>query len=92
MVQLTDDLVTELDAHAADLGVSRSALIREALTTYLSERRAADIGRRIADGYRARPPDEPDAWGAVAAPGDRGTLELLQRLDAEEQRDGLARW
>ncbi|HET8929802.1 MAG TPA: ribbon-helix-helix protein, CopG family [Acidimicrobiales bacterium] len=92
MVQLTDDLVTELDVHAAGRGMSRSALIREALTIYLTEQRARDIGRQIVDGYRKRPPDEPDAWGDVAPAGSAGTREVLQRLDNEEQRDGRPTW
>lgn len=92
MVQLTDDLVVALDAHAAERGISRSALIREALTAYLAEQRTVDIGQQIVEGYRARPPDEPDAWGEVTTPGDAGTREVRQRLDAEEHREGRSLW
>jgi len=91
MVQLSDDLVAELDEVAANQGVSRSALIRRALADYLTEVRASDVGRRIVEGYRAIPPETPDAWGDVAA-ADTGTRELLQRLDAEERAAGHAPW
>jgi len=92
MVQLTDALVGELDAEASRRRISRSALIREVLDAYLAELRSDDVGRRIAAGYTAHPPETPDAWGAVDRHGDVGALELLQRLDQEELREGGPNW
>jgi len=62
MVQLSDDLVRMLDGEAARRGLSRSAVIREVLEESLADERAAEIGRRIAEGYRRIPPATPDEW------------------------------
>lgn len=92
MVQLTDRLVEELDAEAARRGVSRSALVREALEAHLAEQRERSIGQEIADGYRRTPPATPDEWGDLDALGDAAAAELLHRLDAEEHRQGHEPW
>jgi hypothetical protein len=92
MVQLTDELVAELDAEAARRGTSRSAIIREALDGYLAQLRSDDVGRRIVAGYTRHPPATPDEWSPVAGLGDRGTSEVAQRLDEEERRAGSAPW
>lgn len=92
MVQLSDDLVDALDAEATIRGVSRSALIREALSSYLSEIRSADVGRRIVAGYHAHPPQTPDTWGATDLLADVAVTELTQRLEAEEHSEGHASW
>jgi hypothetical protein len=92
LVQLTDDLVALVDEEAHERGVSRSALIREVLTAHLEDRRKASISDAIVDGYRRVPPATPDAWGDVEQLTDRATADLLQRLDAEEARDGHGPW
>lgn len=92
IVQLTEELVEALDAEAARRGVSRSALIREALIAFLAERGEAATTQAIVEGYRRVPPVTPDDWGDLAAQGERATLETLQRLDAEEQAAGLEPW
>jgi len=85
MVQLSADLVESLDREASRRGTSRSALIRAALEDFLSADREAEIGRRIAEGYRRIPPATPDEWGDLAAVTGQATVDLLHRLDAEER-------
>ena len=65
LVQLTDELIAALDQRAVQLGTSRSALIRQAVETFLSEAVEAEIDRRILAAYRARPPEE--IWGDLPA-------------------------
>ena len=66
IVQLSDELLTELDALRAQTpGRSRSELIREALELYLAQRRSAAIDAAIVDGYARIPPDED--FGAMAS-------------------------
>ena len=91
-MQLTDDLVALLDEEAAEHGVSRSALIREVLAEHLAERRRASISAAIVAGYSRIPPATPDAWGDLTRLTDQATADLLQRLDAEEERDGHGPW
>jgi predicted transcriptional regulator len=92
LVQLTDDLVALLDEEAAERGVSRSALIREVLTGHVEERRQASVSDAIVDGYRRIPPSTPDAWGDAEQLTDQATADLLQRLEAEDDRDGHGPW
>jgi len=65
LVQLNDELLAALDQRAAQLGVSRSALIRRAVETFLDDAVEAEIDRRIEEGYKARPPEE--LWGDLPA-------------------------
>lgn len=58
LVQLSDDLLSQLDARVAREGRSRSDLIREALAHYLAADRAADIDRRIVDAYTRQPQED----------------------------------
>lgn len=62
IVQLTDELLIELDARRAREGRSRSELIRDAIEAYLTVDREAAIDRAIIDGYARVPPD--DNFGA----------------------------
>jgi metal-responsive CopG/Arc/MetJ family transcriptional regulator len=55
LVQLTDELLAQLDARAAREGRSRSGLIREALAAYLATDREAEIDRLIVEGYMRHP-------------------------------------
>jgi Ribbon-helix-helix protein, copG family len=92
MVQLTDELLGDLDSEAAERGVSRSAVIREALETHLAERRDDAIGRAIAEGYRRFPPGTPDGWADLELMADIAGHETSQRLDAEERAAGFEPW
>lgn len=69
IVQLSDDLLTELDELRAREGRSRSELIREAIERYLGEHRAESIDDAIVAGYTRVPPDEDfgAAWAARAS-------------------------
>jgi metal-responsive CopG/Arc/MetJ family transcriptional regulator len=58
IVQLSDELLAELDARAAREGRSRSQLIREALAGYLADDPEADIDRRIVEAYTRRPQED----------------------------------
>jgi hypothetical protein len=90
MVQLTDELVEELDREAVRAGVSRSALIRDVLERHLRERGHAEKVRRHVEGYRRHPPGDVDEWGDLAAQSERSRHEMARRLDAEEEAAGLS--
>jgi hypothetical protein len=92
MVQLTEELRHLLDVEAERRGISRSALIREAIVSHLREAGEAAVTGRIVEGYRRIPPTTPDGWGDLEAAGDRAARELLQRLDAEERASGQDGW
>lgn len=92
MVQLTDELVARLDSESLRRGISRSALIREVLTEFLTDLRSNDVGRQIVAGYRLQPPHEPDEWGGLDGFADRASIELAQRLDEEERLEGHEPW
>jgi predicted transcriptional regulator len=92
MVQLTKELITDLDAEAAERGVSRSAVIREAVEQHLAGRRHDAIGEAIAEGYRRIPPGTPDEWGDLEQVGDIAGHETAQRLDQEEREAGFGPW
>jgi predicted transcriptional regulator len=55
LVQLSDDLLAQLDARAAREGRNRSELIREALAGYLHDDRQAELDRLIVAGYTRQP-------------------------------------
>jgi metal-responsive CopG/Arc/MetJ family transcriptional regulator len=58
IVQLSDELLAELDTRRAREGRSRSDLIREAIEAYLADDRDAAIDRAIVEGYTRIPPAE----------------------------------
>jgi metal-responsive CopG/Arc/MetJ family transcriptional regulator len=64
LVQLSDELLAQLDARVAREGRSRSELIREAIIGYLAKDREADIDRRIVEAYTRQPQE--DLLGADA--------------------------
>ena len=92
MVQLSDDLLELLDAEAKRRGMSRSALIREALRDYLAGSVEAEITRRIVEGYTKRPQAPVDEWGDLAEQSLRAAREVAARLDAEERAAGFEPW
>jgi metal-responsive CopG/Arc/MetJ family transcriptional regulator len=65
LVQLSDELLAQLDERVAREGRSRSEVIREAVASYLAGDLQADIDRRIVEAY-ARWPQE-DLTGAESA-------------------------
>ncbi|MGI8506419.1 MAG: CopG family ribbon-helix-helix protein [Solirubrobacteraceae bacterium] len=68
LVQLSDELLAELDARAARDGRSRSQLIREAVAGYLAADPEADLDRRIVEAYTRQPPENLGAdWAARAS-------------------------
>lgn len=86
MVQLTDELIELLDSEASRRGVSRSALIRDALRAELADASEAALADQIVAGYRRIPQVRPDAWGDPTGQADRSAIETLRRLDEEEER------
>lgn len=92
LVQLNDALLAALDQRAASRGVSRSHLIREAVESYVRHDLAAEISRKIIEGYRRHPQWEPDEWGDLAGLTDRAALETHRRLDEEERAAGREPW
>jgi predicted transcriptional regulator len=92
MVQLSDERIAALDREAQLRGVSRSALIREAVDALLAARLRDEVGERIAEGYRRVPQALPDEWGSIAADQDVANRELLQRLEREERDAGVPPW
>jgi hypothetical protein len=92
MVQLADDLLELIDAEAGRRGISRSALIREALRDYLAGSVDAAITTRIVEGYKKRPQATVDEWGGLAEQSARAAREVAKRLDAEERAAGLEPW
>jgi metal-responsive CopG/Arc/MetJ family transcriptional regulator len=83
LVQLSDDLVSLLDGVAARRGVSRSALIREAIESHLHDEQEAEIDRQIVEAYKRMPQTEEEIEWA-----ERGLSEMLRRMDEEEERAG----
>lgn len=89
MVQLNDDLVRQLDDEASRRGVSRSAVIRRAITEMLAATGEDTVTRAIVDGYRRIPQNTPDAWGDLSRQVDSSNRETLVRLDEEERSAGM---
>ncbi len=92
IVQLTDEIRARLDTEAARRGVSRSALIREAVEAHLDASTEAAITRAIVEGYTRIPQETPDEWGDLSAQVDAHARELARGLDAEERKAGLPPW
>jgi metal-responsive CopG/Arc/MetJ family transcriptional regulator len=68
LVQLNEDLLARLDERAAREGRSRSALIRDALATYLYDDIAGQTDQAIVAGYTRVPlTDEERAWADANA-------------------------
>lgn len=50
------------------------------------------VGDAIAEGYRRIPPATPDGWSSLEELAELATLELMQRLAAEEGEAGFDPW
>jgi predicted transcriptional regulator len=93
IVQLTEDLVTQLDLEAGRRGLSRSALIREACVAYLAEQSEAARVQRWIEGYKRIPQgNEVDEWGNLDEQLWAQHLENLRALEEEERRAGFDPW
>jgi predicted DNA-binding protein len=92
IVQLSDELLSLLDAAAQRRGSSRSALVREAVAAYLHDEQEAELSRRIVEAYTRVPQAEPDEWGHPGEIGREGALRVMRRLDAEERAAGHEPW
>ncbi len=57
LVQLDDDLVTRLDVVAADIGVSRSELLRRGALAVLEAREIAQADSELIQAYSRQPQD-----------------------------------
>lgn len=89
MVQLSEDLVEQLDREAARRGCSRSAVIREAVADHLGASAEKALVDRYVEGYRRTPQATKDEWGDLADDQRRAAVELGRRLDAEDDATGL---
>lgn len=73
-IQMTIDesLLEQVDATSTQLGLSRSAFIRQALRQALERARIAELERQHAAGYARHPvePGEFDVWLAEQTWGD----------------------
>jgi metal-responsive CopG/Arc/MetJ family transcriptional regulator len=58
LVQLSDELLAQLDARVVREGRSRSELIREALAGFLATDLEAEIDRQIVASYTDRPQED----------------------------------
>ncbi len=72
LIQLSDELLAQLDARAAREQRNRSELVREAISAYLTSDPEAEIDARIVHGYTEHPQDATDAAWA-----DAGTRAML---------------
>lgn len=65
-IQMTidEELLDQVDATSSELGMNRSAFIRQALCQAMDLRRVAQLERQHAAGYARHPvePGEFDAW------------------------------
>lgn len=89
VVQLSEELVGQLDREAQRRGCSRSALIREAVVGHLAAGAEQVLVDRYVEGYRRIPQATTDAWGELASDQQRAQVELGRRLDAEDDAAGL---
>jgi hypothetical protein len=90
MVQLTDDLVSQLDDESTRLGLSRSALIRNILQQHLAVESERAKVERYVEGYRRMPQPTIDEWGNLEEQGFIEGRRNAQRMDAEEEAAGLS--
>jgi len=88
LVQLTDELIANLDRYAAANGKSRSAVIREAVEEYLSSTREAEITAQLIAGYERTPQNTVDEWGDLTEQLRYNAQRTLERLEAEERESG----
>ena len=85
LVQLSDDLIRELDLLAEKAGVSRSALIRDVLTRHVKRESDAEKDRRMIEGYTRMPQsDDVDEWGDLNKLAEWSAREYVAEEPWEE--------
>ena len=87
LVQLTTELVEQLDDTANARGISRSELIRDAVTAYLH----ADIERTQEAAWLASYTDPPsatqrDEWGELSRQTANAARITARRISTDEER------
>ena len=87
IVQLSDQILTDLNALAARDGVSRSEIIRQAVIAHIRDRTWEEWDRVSNEAY-ARMPEDPEvtAWLEAAA------RTSFKRLDEDERTAGFGPW
>ncbi len=92
LVQLNEVLLAALDQRAAQRGVSRSQIVREAIEAHLAGDLDEEIARRIIAGYERIPQATADEWGDPERMSSATTRDAHRRLDAEEGAAGHDPW
>lgn len=85
LVQLSDELVLELDRRARSRAVSRSQLIREAVERFVAADALAEAERAYVESY-TRFPQEDDPGADISA------ILAGKAMDEEEREAGLEPW
>jgi predicted transcriptional regulator len=84
-----------LDQRAARSGLSRSALIREAVEEFLATDREGLIDGQIVEGYTRIPQGgehDADEWGDLARQMTVLTADQMRQLNDEERGAGFESW
>lgn len=89
IVQLSSEMVEALDQEALRTGVSRSALIRDAIQEHLQGSREAQITAQLVSAYTEMPQGVEDEWGDLGEQMLDSTRRTIRRLDREEEVAGL---
>lgn len=84
-MQLSDELVLELDRRARSRAVSRSQLIREAVERFVAADALAEAERAYVESY-TRFPQEDDPGADISA------ILAGKAMDEEEREAGLEPW
>jgi predicted transcriptional regulator len=88
LVQLSEELVAALDVVAGRRGVSRSRVIREAVSAYLADLREERVTAALIAGYQSVPQGGGDEWGSLDEFRGDTRRRMLERLDQEKPTDG----
>lgn len=63
LIHMPTDLIEEIDARAHRENVSRSHLIRQAVSAFLSSEPREELASRVAQAYEDQPLSTADQWG-----------------------------
>lgn len=91
MVHLSEEQLAEADLEATRRGLSRSALIRQALDELLASRRGLALDGAMQSGYDRMPVVAGDQWGDGGS-SDSATRSVLHELTEAEQAAGKDPW
>lgn len=87
MVQLSDELVAQLEAEATRLGCSRSAIVREAVAEHLERSSLKRDIERYVEAYRAMPQPDIDECGDLDSMTAFSSSASLRALDLDEESE-----